>query len=217
MSSPWLLLTGFEPFGGDTLNPSWELARALDGQTIGTLRVRALALPCAFGHSLALLDDALRRWRPHAVVCLGLAAGRAELSVERVAINIDDAPIPDNAGHQPKDQAVIADGPAAYFSRLPIKAMVAASRAQGVPAGVSQTAGTFVCNHVFYGLLHRWRRRPARPAGFIHVPLLPEMRSGPTDSRPALALEQQGLGLRAMLGALSPNGEAPVADGGAVN
>jgi len=217
MPSSWLLLTGFEPFGGDTLNPSWELARSLDGQAVGPLRVRALVLPCAFESAMVVLDEALRRWRPRAVVCLGLAAGRSELSVERVAVNLDDAPMPDNAGWQPTDQPVVRGGPAAYLSRLPLKAMVAASRAQGVPAGLSQTAGTFVCNHVFYGLLHRWRRRPDLPAGFIHVPLLPEMRRGPADSRPTLALDQQRVGLQAMLGVLASNDEDLAAPGGALS
>lgn len=200
-----LLLTGFEPFGGDTLNPSLELAQALDGETLGGLQVRALALPCVFGRALSQLDLALRVWRPGAVVCLGLAAGRAELSVERVAVNLDDARIPDNAGQQPCDAPVVAGGPAAYLTRLPVKAMVQAAQQAGVPAGLSHSAGSFVCNHVFYGLLHRLRRRPQVPAGFVHVPLWPEM-LGPRDDRPVLARDDQLRGLRAMLAVAAAGG-----------
>jgi pyroglutamyl-peptidase len=116
----------------------------------------------------------LRAHRPVLVICVGQAGGRAAVTPERVAINVDDARIPDNAGAQPVDRPVVRGGPAAYFSTLPIKAMVEAIRAAGLPAEVSQTAGTFVCNHVFYGLMHALRRREGVRGGFIHVPLLPE-------------------------------------------
>ena len=144
-----VLLTGFDPFGGDALNPSWEIARALHRRQIAGHRVLAAQLPTVFGASLARLDELLAAHRPALVICLGLAAGRAALSLERVAINVDDARIPDNAGAQPVDTPVVAGAPAAYFSTLPIKAMRQAMLAAGVPAEVSQTAGTFVCNHVF--------------------------------------------------------------------
>lgn len=173
MSERVALLTGFEPFGGETVNPSWLIAQALHGQRIAGARVQALQLPCVFGDAIAVLQDALASHEPAIVLALGQAAGRAELSIERVAINVDDARIPDNAGWQPVDTAIDPAGPAAYFSSLPIKAMVAALQGEGLAAGVSQTAGTFVCNHVFYALQHLLAGVPVR-SGFMHVPLLPE-------------------------------------------
>lgn len=172
-SEPLLLLTGFEPFGGETVNPAWEIARSLDGALIEGVRVRAWQLPCVFGAALRSLDEALRAHAPVLVLALGQASGRCDLSVERVAINVDDARIPDNAGAQPVDEPVLPGAPAAYFSTLPIKAMVAGLRAAGYPASVSQSAGTFVCNHVFYGLQHRLAGTAVR-GGFMHIPLLPE-------------------------------------------
>lgn len=170
--SKTLWLSGFEPFGGEAINPSWELARALHGEQLEGLRVQALLLPCVFGQALRVLDEALARQPPALVLALGQAGGRCDLSLERVAINVDDARIPDNAGAQPIDQPVIPGGPAAYFSTLPIKAMVSGLRAAGYPASVSQTAGTFVCNHVFYGLQHRLAGSGVR-SGFMHIPYLP--------------------------------------------
>ena len=170
-----VLLTGFEPFGGESLNPSWEAARRLDGVELAGARVHARQLPCEFGAALAALRRELDALRPTlaVAVAVGQAGGRAELSLERVAINIDDARIPDNAGRQPIDRPIVAGGPAAYFSTLPIKAQTAALRRAGIPAAVSQSAGTFVCNHVFYGLMHALAGGPAR-GGFIHIPYLPE-------------------------------------------
>lgn len=165
-----VLVTGFEPFGGDPANPSQEIARALDGRVLAGRSVVGAVLPCVFGASAAELKRLLRAHRPEMVVCLGLAAGRTEVTPERVAINVDDARIADNAGAQPVDRAVVRGGPAAYFSTLPIKAMTAALREAGVPAAVSQTAGTFVCNHVFYVLMHTLRRRRGVRGGFVHVP-----------------------------------------------
>ncbi|KJH68835.1 pyroglutamyl-peptidase I [Chromobacterium violaceum] len=165
-----VLLTGFEPFGGETVNPSWEAARQLDGETIAGARVHARLLPCVFGAALDELYRQLDALRPDVAIAVGQAGGRPDIAVERVAINVDDARFPDNAGRQPIDEPVVANGPAAYFSTLPIKAIVAGLRERGLPATVSQSAGTFVCNHVMYGLLHRGGPR----AGFIHLPFLPE-------------------------------------------
>jgi pyroglutamyl-peptidase len=170
---PTVLLTGFAPFGGETVNPSWQAASALQGEVIAGHRVVARCLPVVFGDALEHLRDAIGELRPALVLCVGQAGGRAAMSLERVAINVDDARIPDNAGACPVDVAVVRRGPAAYFTDLPIKAMLAALRAADIPAEVSQTAGTFVCNHVFYGLMHALRRRAAR-GGFIHVPWSPE-------------------------------------------
>lgn len=192
-----LLLTGFEPFGGAALNPSAELVAALHGQVIGEHRVEGALLPTVFGRSLTALDALLAQHRPALVLCTGLAGGRAALSLERVAINVDDARIADNAGAQPVDRAVVVGAPAAYFSTLPIKAMRAAIEAQGVPAEISQTAGTFVCNHVFFGLMHALATRAELrgvPGGFMHVPWLPGQ------GRPALGRDALLQGTRAALG-----------------
>jgi pyroglutamyl-peptidase len=167
---PTLLLTGFDPFDGAASNPSWEAAYALDGRIVGGHRIVARRLPTEFGASLRALRGAIRETDPSLVVCTGLAGGRTGLSLERVAINVDDARIPDNAGAQPIDARIVARGPAAYFSTLPIKAMLAALRKHGIPAHVSQTAGTYVCNHVFYGLMHALRRKRGVRGGFIHMP-----------------------------------------------
>ena len=190
---PVVLLTGFDPFGGDTLNPSWQIARALHRRQVAGHRVQAAQLPTVFGDALKPLYALLAEHRPALAICLGLANGRDALSLERIAINVDDARIADNAGAQPIDTPVVARGPAAYFSTLPIKAMRQAILTAGVPAEVSQTAGTFVCNHVFYGLMHRLataRGLSATRGGFIHVPLLPAM------GAPSLPLEQMVEGLR---------------------
>lgn len=169
-AQPTLLLTGFDPFDGAKSNPSWDAASALDGCVIGGHRIAARRLPTEFEASLRALRAAIRETWPSLVVCTGLAGGRKELSLERVAINVDDARIADNIGAQPVDTRIAARGPAAYFTTLPIKAMLAALEKQGIPAHVSQTAGTFVCNHVFYGLMHALRRTPGVRGGFIHVP-----------------------------------------------
>jgi pyroglutamyl-peptidase len=169
-----ILLSGFAPFGGASINPSWLVAQALNGERVAGARVVAVELPCVFGAAIQTMNSAIATYAPQLVLALGQAGGRAEVSLERVAINVDDARIADNAGAQPLDEPVCAGAPAAYFSTLPIKAIVAALHQAGVPASVSQTAGTFVCNHVFFGLMHRLRRSHKVRAGFMHVPLVPE-------------------------------------------
>ena len=195
-----VLLTGFEPFGGAGLNPSAEVAQALHGRSLGgEAVVAAVVLPCAFGDALQALHLALRQHRPQLVLALGQAEGRTDLSIERVALNVDDARIPDNLGRQPVDEPVVADGPAAYFSTLPIKAMVAGLKDAGHAASISQTAGTFVCNHVFYGLQHALAGSGVRSA-FMHVPLLPQQAAqAPGLSLPSMALAQQVAGVEAAL------------------
>ncbi len=183
-----VLLTGFEPFGGDQRNPSGEVAGALDGRMIAGHRVVGAVLPCVFRAANAEVRKLLRRHRPELVICLGLATGRTGITPERIAINLDDARIPDNAGGRPVDRPVVPGGPAAYWSTLPIKAMVAALRAQGLPAGVSQTAGTFVCNHVFYGLMHALRGQRRVRGGFVHLPCLPEQARAGEPSLPLATL-----------------------------
>lgn len=174
---PVVLVTGFDAFGGETLNPSSLAVRALHGKRIAGHRVVAAELPTVFGASVATLRKLVHTHRPVLVVCVGQAGGRTALSLERVAINMDDARIPDNAGAQPVDAPVLPSAPAAYFSTLPIKAMLLALQRAGVAAEVSQTAGTFVCNHVFFGLMHllaTGRGLRGVRGGFVHVPWLPE-------------------------------------------
>ncbi len=168
-----VLVTGFEPFADQRVNSSELAVRAL-ADRIGGRRVVTAVLPVRFGDALAALRAQCRTLQPELVVCVGQANGRAEISLERVAINVDDARIADNAGAQPIDRPIAARGPAAYWSTLPIKAIVAAIAKRGVPASVSQTAGTFVCNHVFYGLMRMLARRRGVRGGFVHVPLVPE-------------------------------------------
>lgn len=165
-----VLVTGFEPFGGDSRNPSADIARALHGREVEGRLLHGAVLDCIFGESLAELGRLLEGIRPDAVVCLGVATNRHAITPERIAINIDDARIPDNAGHQPVDQRVVPDGPAAYWSTLPVKAILSALEVRGIPARISESAGTFVCNHVFFGLMHALREHSEIPAGFIHVP-----------------------------------------------
>jgi pyroglutamyl-peptidase len=165
-----VLVTGFDAFGGERLNPSWLVCSQLP-RTIAGMRVETVRVPCEFRRSIEVVAEAIERHRPGIVLCLGQAGGRAHLSVERVAINVDDAHIPDNAGARPADEPVVRDGPPAYFATLPIKAMVEAMRAAGVPAQVSDSAGTYVCNHLLYGVLHLIAAGgTAARAGFIHVP-----------------------------------------------
>lgn len=191
-----LLLTGFEPFGGDAINSSWELAQRLHGERIAGLRVQAVQLPCVFARSGAALAEALGAHRPSLVLALGQAASRSALSFERVAINWIDARIPDNAGAQPVDEPVIAGAPPAHFSSLPLKAMAAAAQAAGVPAEISFSAGSFVCNQLFFELQQQLRRRRTVRSGFLHVPAL----GG------ALSLDAMALALRAAL-AVARDGE----------
>lgn len=189
---PAVLVTGFDPFGGDVVNPSWQAAHALDGKRIAGHRVVTAQLPTVFDRSLGVLGELLAQHQPRLVVCTGQAGGRAAMAIERVAINVNDARIADNAGAQPIDTPVIAGGPAAYFTSLPIKAMLAALESAGVRGEVSQTAGTFVCNHVFYGLMHQLATRPAFAGvrgGLVHVPWLPEQ------GQPSMALEEIVRGL----------------------
>lgn len=169
-----VLITGFEPFGGEAVNPSWEVVSRLDNAIIAGCRVVARQLPCVFGEALVELNGAIDALSPSLVLAVGQAGGRCDISVERVAINVDDARIPDNRGKQPIDEPIVPGGPAAWFSSLPVKAMVAALRDAGIPASVSQTAGTFVCNHVMYGLLHTLSNIPQAKGGFIHIPYLPQ-------------------------------------------
>lgn len=196
-----VLVTGFDPFGGDTLNPSGEIAKALDGAEIESARVVGRVLPCTFRGCERELAGLLRVHRPVAVVSLGLAGGRDGIHAERVAINVDDARIPDNEGIQPIDTPVVESGPAAYWSTLPLKAIVTSLRDSGVTAAVSQTAGTFVCNHLFYFLMHTLATdgdSHAIRAGFVHVPWLPEHQAA-RNGQPCMTLAEQVAAVRTVI------------------
>jgi len=167
-----ILLTSFSPFGGDELNASQEVMNALPDQ-IGDAVIEKLCLPVVFLRSAELTIKAAERLRPDAIVCLGQAGGRAFITPERVAVHLMDAAILDNDNYQPEDVPIIPNGPAAYFSTLPIKAIAAAMQETGVPAQISNSAGTYVCNSLMYSVLHYTAaHRPEVPCGFIHVPYL---------------------------------------------
>ncbi len=169
---PRVLLTGFAPFDGEPVNAAWEAVRSLEGAVLDGHRVVTRCLPTVFAEAPRALTEALHAVEPAAVIAVGESREHAGIVLERVAINLIDARIADNAGAQPVDVPVVADGPAAYFGTLPIRPMLAALRAAGLPAEVSHSAGTYVCNQVFYTLCHALRARPPLPAGFVHVPLL---------------------------------------------
>ncbi|GAA3413117.1 pyroglutamyl-peptidase I [Paenibacillus hodogayensis] len=190
-----VLVTGFEPFGGDRTNAAWEAVKRLsDFKPIGA-EITVMQIPTVFGRSVEALKQAIRDHRPDVVICIGQASGRKEITPERVAINIDDARIPDNDGQSPIDEPIVPEGPAAYWSTLPIKAVVREMRASGIAAAVSNSAGTFVCNHVFYGLAHLIATEcPRMRGGFIHVPLIPEQAEAGRDL-PNMPLESIVRGL----------------------
>jgi len=188
-----VLLTGFEPFEGESINPSLEAVKALDGAAVEDYHIVAKPLPTVFGESIAKLHMYIEEISPSIVICVGQAGGREGITVERVAINVDDARIPDNIGQQPIDRPIIENGPAAYFSTLPIKAAVENLRQAGIPSSVSQTAGTFVCNHVFYGLMNMIQNCSIK-GGFVHIPYLPEQAvNHPGKASMSLDLIVQGL------------------------
>lgn len=168
-----ILITGFDPFGGEKINPATESVKQLPDEILG-VKIIKREIPTVFNRSIEVLYAALKEEQPDAVICIGQAGGRPNMTVERVAINQDDARIKDNEGNQPIDHPIFEEGPAAYFSTLPIKAMVRDMKEAGIPAAISNTAGTFVCNHVMYGALHyAATHQPHLKAGFVHIPYLP--------------------------------------------
>lgn len=169
-----LLITGFDPFGGEKINPAWEAVKGLPDNIDG-VEVIKLQIPTVFKKSAQKLFENIDSVKPDVVICVGQAGGRYELSMERVAINLDDGRIPDNEGYQPIDVKVFEDGENAYFTTLPIKAMVEEIKRAGIPAAVSNTAGTYVCNHIMYSLLYYIHKNSLNiKGGFIHVPYITE-------------------------------------------
>lgn len=204
-----LLLTGFAPFAGDSENPAALIAQALDGRVLGSWQVRSGILPVSFAAAPRQLRQLLRQHQPEAVVALGLAAGRARIGLERVALNLIDARIPDEDGAQPIDQPVRRGSPAARFSTAPLKVLLAAAQHAGWPVELSLSAGSFVCNALYYELLQQLRRRPQCPGLFIHVPALPQQAERHGAALPLqLQIEVIG-GLLAQLDASLPPGAVP--------
>ncbi len=196
-----ILLTAFEPFGGERVNAALEAMRRTP-ERMGDGEIVKLTVPTVFGKSTRTVTEAIHDLCPDAVLCLGQAAGRSQLTPERVAINVDDARIPDNEGNRPEDRPIVPDGPAAYFSTLPIRAMTEAIRRTGAPAAISNTAGTFVCNHLMYGVLHALKKEGLSiPAGFMHVPCTPEQ-TAERPELPSLPLDGIAAGVAAALGVL---------------
>ena len=169
-----ILVTGFEPFEDEPINPSWEAVRRLPDMVDGA-EVIKLEIPVVFGKSAEVVRSAIQEHDPDVIVSVGQAGGRTAMNPERVAINVDDGRIPDNEGNQPIDETIRDDGPTAYFTKLPVKAMVTAMRQAGVPAAVSNSAGTYVCNHIMYQVLYMIDHEfPGKRSGFIHVPYIPQ-------------------------------------------
>jgi len=200
MSSRVVLVTGFEPFGGHTVNPSGEVAKAVAGRVVASCRVESAVLPVHHAEAAARVRALLGELAPAVVLHLGLAEGRARIALERVALNVMDYPIPDNAGVRVGDEPCVPGGPAAYLATLPLGALLAALTAEGIPAYVSNTAGTFLCNQTLYTTLHAIEQGGlATRAGFVHLPLLPEQVAASGLDLPSLDL---ALGLRAVETAL---------------
>lgn len=169
-----VLITGFDPFGGETINPAFEALKSLPDEILD-YHIITLEIPTVFDKSIRVLSEAISKHQPEIVVCVGQAGGRFGITPEYVAININEARIEDNDGNQPSDEAIESNGPNAYFTNLPVKAIVKKLIDQSIPSSLSYTAGTFVCNHVFYGLMHLiTTHTPTIRGGFIHVPYLPE-------------------------------------------
>ena len=201
MTEPHILVTGFEPFGGDALNPSRDLAKAVDGRRFGGLAVHGLVLPVEHVAARRLVAPALEAPGLAAVLHLGLAGGRARVALEQVGVNAMDYPLPDAAGRTVKGEPCVAGGPAAYLATLPLREIVAALTAEGIPAYLSYTAGTYLCNYTVYTTLHALAdRRPAVPAGFVHFPYLPAMVAAHGLEEPSMDI---GLMLRAVETALA--------------
>ncbi|MEC1587225.1 pyroglutamyl-peptidase I [Bacillus spizizenii] len=183
-----VLITGFDPFDKETVNPSWEAAKQLNGLETDEAIITTEQIPTVFRTALDTLRKAIQKHQPDIVICVGQAGGRMQITPERVAINLADARIPDNEGHQPIDEEISPRGPAAYWTGLPVKRMTAKMKENGIPAAVSYTAGTFVCNYLFYGLMdHISRTSPHIRGGFIHIPFIPEQTIDNT--APSLSLD----------------------------
>ncbi len=212
-----ILLTAFDPFGGEKVNPALESVK-LVANKIGDVEVVKLEVPTVFGKSIKTVQAAIEKERPDAVLCIGQAGGRLDMNPERVAINMDDARIKDNEGNQPIDVPIFEDGEPAYFSTLPIKAMVQSMHEAGIPASVSNTAGTFVCNHLMYGVLYTLAKGyPGVRGGFMHIPFIPSQVVNRKPAAPCMSVDMIVTGIEASLKAIAENQTDIKAIGGATH
>jgi len=192
-----LLITGFDPFGGECINPSWEAVSRLP-EVIGNYRLTRLQIPTVFGRAAEAVLAAAGLDKPDVILCVGQAGGRDAVTPERIAINMASAARPDNAGNQPREEAILPDGPDGIFSTVPVRSMAEAISAAGLPGKVSNTAGTFVCNDTLYRLLSHYAGSEIR-VGFLHVPHLPQQAK---EGSPSMALLEIIAALTAAIGAL---------------
>ena len=186
-----LLITGFDPFGGADVNPSWQAVSRLP-ETVGEFELCKLEIPTVYDLATRVVLEKAAEFKPHVILCVGQAGGRDSITPERIGVNIRDARISDNAGNQPRGEFVAEDGPAAYFATVPVEKMVQAVEAAGIKATVSNSAGAFVCNDTLYGILHHFAGTEVR-CGFIHVPYIPQQ------GNPSMELEQIIAGLKAAI------------------
>ena len=208
-----ILVTGFDPFGGEKINPAIESVKRLPDKILDAEIIK-LEIPTVIGKSVDKIREKIKEVEPDVVLSIGQAGGRPDITVERVGINCDDCRIKDNEGNQPIDEKVVEDGPAAYFATIPIKAMVEHIKEGKIPASVSNTAGTFICNHVLYGVCHiKATEYPNMRTGFIHIPFLPEQ---VTDKKnmPSIDLDKIVKGLELAIEAIITNEEDIVVTGG---
>ena len=201
-----ILITGFEPFGSSSINPSEQVVLALQGQTIGGAKLLTEVLPVDSQRGPQALLETLQSRQPDGVLCLGEAAQRPVISIERIAINLLDYRIPDNAGHQVFNEPVVPDGPAAYFATIPVRKIHQVLLETGIPAELSLSAGTYLCNQVMYRLLHFINtNRLSIQAGFIHLPALPQQAAHQQTIQPSMSLETSLSGVRTAIAVMTGN------------
>lgn len=211
-----ILVSGFDPFGGEKVNPAIESVKKLPDTILG-VEIIKLEIPTVIGKSIQKIEEAVELHKPDVVISVGQAGGRTDITVERVGVNVDDCRIPDNEGNQPIDEKIVKDGPDAYFVTLPIKAMVEHIQKKGVPASVSNTAGTFICNHVTYGVRHLAETKyPEMRTGFIHIPFLPQQVID-KKGMPSMELDVIVKGLVAAIEAVIQTDEDIKVTGGAIS
>ena len=212
-----ILVTAFDPFGGESINPALEAVKLMKDKIDGAEIVK-LEIPTVFRKSIDKVAEAIVKENPDVVLSIGQAGGRFEVTPERVAINVDDARIPDNEGNQPIDVPIYEDGAPAYFATLPVKAMVEAIRSAGLPSSLSNSAGTFVCNHIMYGVLYQIEKMGKNiRAGFIHVPFIPEQVARRPAPAPCMSMVDIAKALEAAVSAIVKNDEDIVAVGGKID
>jgi pyroglutamyl-peptidase I len=210
-----ILVTGFDPFGEDKINPAIESVKKLPDEIKG-VKIIKLEIPTVYMKSLEKIDEAIKEYNPDVILSIGQAGGRPDITVERVGINVDDYRIKDNEGNQPIDTKIYDDGENAYFSNLPIKAIVENIRKNNIPASISNTAGTFVCNHVLYGVQYLLDKKyPNKKSGFIHIPFLPEQVINRPNT-PSMSISTIVKALTLALEAIIENGSDKKISGGTI-